>query len=125
MNTPQSKPQVLAEYQAGQKTIEQIAHEHSVSTATITVWAKKAGLRLRTRGRRRLNEPCPRTKAILEMTQRITCAAAAREFGISRQGVWRIVKRWKPVVCPLTDADLTGDIERVIRRTVTPYVDPR
>jgi hypothetical protein len=71
-----------------------------------------------------MNEPSPRTKAILELAQTITCAAAGRRFGISRQGAWRIVKRWKPFVCPLTDADLTGDIERIIRRTVTPYVDP-
>jgi len=41
MNTPQSKPQVLADYQAGQKTTDQIAHEHGVSMATITVWRRK------------------------------------------------------------------------------------
>jgi hypothetical protein len=124
MNTTRSKQQVLTDYQANQKTTNEIARESHVSTATITVWAKHAGLPLRGRGRWRMNEPSLRNKAILELAQTSTCAAAGRRFGISRQCAWRIVKRWKPLVCPLTDADLTGDIERLIIRTVTPYVDP-
>src|SRR5205823_2779143 len=114
--------------------------------ALITVWAKKAGLRLRRRGRQRTSEPSPRTKAILETAQTLTLAATGWRFGISRQAVWRMVNRWcrsdksgspegqsvlppAPTVstsslCPLTDGDLTGDIERIIMKTVTPYVDP-
>ena len=71
-----------------------------------------------------MNETTPRNRLILELAETLTYEATGKRFGISRQGVWRIVKRWKPVVCPLTDADLTGDIERVIMKTVTPYVDP-
>ncbi|MCL4785377.1 MAG: hypothetical protein KJ070_01085 [Verrucomicrobia bacterium] len=115
---------MLAEYQANQKTTNEIAQAHHISLATITVWAKKAGLPLRRRGRRRMSETTPRNRLILELAETLTYEATSRRFGISRQGVWRIVKRWKPVVCPLTNDDLTGDVERLIMRTVTPYVDP-
>lgn len=123
MNITASKQQVLAEYQASQKTTSEIAHEHHISTGTITVWAKKAGLCLRRRGRKRMNETPARNKLILELAETQTYEATGRRFGISRQGAWRIVKRWKPVVCPLTEADLTGDIERLIGKVVAPYVD--
>jgi len=123
MNITSSKQQVLADYQANQKTTNEIAHEYHISTATITVWAKKAGLPLRRRGRRQMNETTPRNKLMLELAKTLTYEATGRKFGISRQAVWRIVKRWKPVVCPLTDDDITGDIERLIMKTVKPYVD--
>ena len=124
MNSTTSKQQVLAEYQAREKTTDEIATAHNVCPATLTVWAKKAGVPLRGRGRRRSNEPSPRNRLILALAKTLTYEQIGSRFGISKQGVWRIVKRWKPVRCPLTDADLTGDIERVIRKTVTPYVDP-
>ena len=123
MNIKESKQQVLADYQASQKTTNEIAREHHVSLATITLWAKKAGLTLRRRGRRRMKQTPPRNKLILEYAAILTYEATGRIFGISRQGVWRIVKRWRPTVCPLTDDDLTGDIERMISKVVTPYVD--
>jgi hypothetical protein len=56
MKTTAPKEQVLAEYQASEKTTSEIARDYHISMATITVWAKKAGLRLRRRGRRRVNK---------------------------------------------------------------------
>lgn len=124
MKSSTSKQQVLADYQARERTTIEIATAYNVCPATLTVWAKQAGIPLRRRGRWTSDEPSPRNKRILELTQTLTYKETGRRFGISRQGVWRIVQRWKPVVCPLTEADLTGDIERVIVKTVTPYVDP-
>jgi len=114
----------LADYQKREMTTDEIAAKHGISGATLTVWAKKARLPLRGRGRRQIQEITSRNKLIVELAETLTFEATGRSFGISRQRVWRIVKRWKPVICPLTDDDLTGDIERVIMKTVTPYVDP-
>jgi hypothetical protein len=146
MSITSSKQQVLADYQANQKTTNEIAQAHHISLATITGWAKKAGLPLRRRGRWRMKEPTPRHITMIELAKTFSYRALGSRFGVSGQSVWRMVNRWRPsvtagkptnqsvppavsrepepVLCPLTDDDLTGDIERIIRKTVTPYVDP-
>lgn len=125
-------------------TTERISKKYGVCTATLTVWANKAGLPLRHRGRRRMTEPTPRQRSIVEMARICTYDAIADRFGITKQGVYRIVRRWKSAVEtpkpnslsvpaapeqsdipaePLTESDITGDIERVITKAVAPYID--
>src|ERR1035438_8695230 len=134
----------LRDYQSSQMTTERIAKKYRVCTASLTVWAKRAGLPLRQRGRRRMTEPNSRQRAIIEMAGILKYSAVANAFGITKQGVYRIVRRWKrpaeadrtnesptaqlpkpPVGSSnsLTDDDITGDIERVIAKAVNPYVD--
>jgi transposase-like protein len=134
----------LRDYQSSQMTTERIAKKYRVCTASLTVWAKRAGLPLRQRGRRRMTEPNSRQRAIIEMAGILKYSAVANAFGMTKQGVYRIVRRWKrpaeadrtnesptaqlpkpPVGSSnsLTDDDITGDIERVIAKAVNPYVD--
>lgn len=125
-------------------TTERIAKKYRVCAASLTLWAKRAGLSLRQRGRRSMTEPTSRQRAIIEMAGIINYSAVGSAFGMTKQGVSRIIRRWKrpgepsresasdpaqgeepPVNAAnvLTEADLTGDIERVIAKAVRPYVD--
>ena len=86
--------QTLTDYQEGKMTVEEIAANHGISTATITIWAKKAGLTLRQRGRRTQREPTPRQMEIVKLASVYTQADVGARFGMHKQSVNRIVKRW-------------------------------
>ena len=87
--------QVLAKYQKRELTTEEIAAKHGISMATITVWAKKAGLPLRKRGRRAQTEPTPRQWEIINLAALFMYDQVAARFGMTKQSVYRIVKRWR------------------------------
>jgi transposase-like protein len=72
-----------------------IAEKHGVSPSTLTVWAKKAKLRLRGRGRESQRQPSARTREILELAETLTLEDVGKRFGMTKQRVSRIVKRWK------------------------------
>ena len=85
----------LAAYTAGILTTELIALTIGVSLATITVWAKEAGITLRKRGRRVSLSPRPRVGEIVLAARSRPQAEVARSFAVSRQAVSRAVKRWE------------------------------
>jgi hypothetical protein len=86
--------QVLAEYRKRELTTEEIAAKHRISTATLTVWAKKAGLPLRKRGRRARTEPTPRQREIIMLASVCKYDVVGAQFGMCKQSVYRLVKRW-------------------------------
>jgi transposase-like protein len=72
-----------------------IATKHGVSPSTLTVWAKKARIKLRGRGRESQRQPTCRTRDILELAESLTLDDVGKRFGMTKQRVSRIVKRWK------------------------------
>jgi hypothetical protein len=100
----------LAEYQKREMTTAEIAMLHKISTATLTVWAKKAGLPLRNRGRRRQERPTQRQLQIVKMASVYRYDQVGREFGMHKQSVHRIVKRWRSFAEPRRAPFSPGDM---------------
>lgn len=86
--------EALRDYKARELTTHEIAEKHGICAATLTVWARQAGLKLRTRGRRRLTEPTPMHRLILSQAQHQRYDQIGRKLGLHKQAVHRIVKRW-------------------------------
>ena len=93
-STEEKIKQAMADRQEGKLLISEIAQKYGVCSATITVWAKKSNLALRTRGRRIQIEPTAAQKEVLKLTATQTCEEVAAKLGLHRQSVHRIVKKW-------------------------------
>ena len=102
--------EALADYKANKLTSEEIALRHEVCAATLTVWAKKAGFRLRRRGRRTLLKPTPLHLKILELSTHLRYKQIGDQFGMRKQQVHHIVKRWKNWVKPDEAPFKPGDV---------------
>ena len=89
------RAKAVLDYQNNALTTTEIATKHDVSPATITVWAKQAGLKLRPRGRWEQDVPTARQAEILKMVAVYTYEQVGRHFGMHKQSIHRIVKRWK------------------------------
>jgi hypothetical protein len=100
----------LADYQKGQQTTKEIAASFGVSQSTLTVWAKHAGLTLRTRGRRKLHAPTPKHRQIIKMAEVYTYEQVGKHFNMEKQAIHRIVKRWKDWMKPKKPMFEPGDI---------------
>lgn len=87
-----------------------IAKKHSISTATITVWATNAGITLRSRGLHKLEEPTVRQREIIELAKILPYEKVGKRFGISKARVGAIMKRWKDFVEPAKAPFAPGDI---------------
>lgn len=113
MPTPHSDKivaEALAEYAKNNSTTRSIAKKYGISASTLTVWAQKAGLILRPRGRRTLVAPNERQMAMLEMAQYATYEQVGVKFGCEKQAVHRVVKRWKNWAKPKRAPFEPGDI---------------
>ncbi len=102
--------EALTLYQQRDMTTEEIARLKDISTATLTVWAKKAGLPLRNRGRRRQERPTPMQLQIVKMASVYNYDEVGRKFGMHKQSIHRIVKRWRswaePRHAPFSPGDM-------------------
>lgn len=88
--------QALADYvNHPEYMTKDIAKKYGVSPATLTVWAEKAGIPLRIRGVKKLDEPTAQQKEILELASIYPYEQVATNYGITRARVGAIVKRWK------------------------------
>lgn len=85
----------LRDFVNRKQTTNVIAKRHGISPSTLTARAKKAGLPLRKRGRWHLTEPSPQQKQILQMVESNTYAQVGVRFGVSKQRVSQLVRRWK------------------------------
>jgi len=85
---------VLSDYQTCENTIPQLAKKHHISRYTIMAWRRKAALLRRTRGQRRQAQPSPRTRRIADLAKIYKYEVVGEMFGITKQAVCRIVKRW-------------------------------
>jgi hypothetical protein len=75
-------------------SLQEIATTANRCPATVTVWAKKAGIKLRGRGRNLLEEPTAFHKKIIDLESILTYEEVGRRMGITKQEVARIIKRW-------------------------------
>jgi len=100
----------LTDYQNRSMTTEEISVKHGISTATLTVWAKKAGLPLRNRGRKAQEMPTPRQLEIIKLAAVYKYDQVGAKFGMAKQSIHRIVKRWKHYAQPRTAPFLPGDL---------------
>jgi hypothetical protein len=112
---PLSKPDsvvaaALDDYQKSDLTTEAIAKKHGVWPATLTVWAAKAKIPLRGRGRRKYSAPTPFHLKVLSLAGVLRYEQIGRKFGIEKQQVHRIVKRWKDYVNPRRAPFKPGDV---------------
>ena len=94
----QAKGQTLSpelwEYVHSSKSTAEIAARFGISLSTLTVRAKRAGLTLRKRGRWPLSEPSSVQKEILAFAAIHGGNEAALRFGISKQRVSKLQRRW-------------------------------
>ena len=88
-----SAPELRA-FSEGRETTREIAKRHGISPSALTARAKKAGLPLRKRGRWQLPEPTPKQKKILNMARTHTIAEVGARFGVTKQRVSQVVRRW-------------------------------
>lgn len=102
--------EALADYADLSLTVEDIATKHHISSATLSVWAKKAGLALRMRGRKKRDRPSPRQLEIIKLAGQYSYDQVGERFGMKKQSVHRIVKRWRnwlePQKAPYTPGDI-------------------
>ena len=88
----------VADHQGSASTTAEIARRYGVSPATISIWVRKSGGVLRSRGRRPAEAPTEKHRAILEEIRHRTYQDVARIHGLTRQRIHAIVKRWRPLV---------------------------
>lgn len=100
----------LVDYQKRELTVEEIAIKHFVSSATLTVWAKKAGLPLRNRGRKKQEAPNARQMEIIKLASVYRYDQVGERFKMAKQSVHRIVKRWRNWAQPQRAPYEPGDI---------------
>lgn len=101
----------LADYQHKKDmTTEEIAAKHGVSTATLTVWAKKTGIPLRKRGRKCREQPSPRQLEIIKLASVYTYDQVGEKFGMAKQSIHRICKRWRGWASPKQAPFAPGDM---------------
>jgi hypothetical protein len=93
-------PELQDFIESNERTSE-IAYRHGISASTLTARAKKAGLPLRKRGRWRSAEPTAEQKAILELARTHTYSEVGARFGITKQRVSQLVRRWIGWEAPL------------------------
>jgi hypothetical protein len=102
--------QALTDYQNRDLTTEAIALKHGISTATLTVWAKKAGMELRNRGRKPQSRPTPRQLEIIKLASVYKYDQVGARFGMHKQSIHRIVKRWREWAQPRRAPFDPGDL---------------
>ena len=100
----------LADYQKREMTTEEIGAKHGISTATLTVWAKKAGMPLRNRGRKKQELPTPRQMEIIKLASVYKYDQVGAKFGMHKQSIHRIVKRWRGWASPRKAPFVPGDM---------------
>lgn len=101
----------LADYQKERAmTTEEISVKHDISPATLTVWAKRAGIPLRNRGRKKQDLPTPRQMEIIKLASVYTYDQVGERFGMHKQSIHRIVKRWRNWASPRKPPFVPGDM---------------
>ncbi len=102
--------EAMREYRLNRLTTKEIARKCNVSPSTITIWAVRSGVPLRSRGRRKQEVPTIRQMNILESSQVLSYQEVGKQFGITKQAVHRAKLRWKKYVKPKRAPFEPGDI---------------
>lgn len=110
MHTETERADALQKYVEGKLYTKDIAKHVGVSPSTVTAWAITAGVKLRSRGRHKQEEPTVRQRKIIELAQVLKYDEVGSRFGISKQAVHRITVRWKAFVKPKRAPFVPGDV---------------
>lgn len=102
--------EALEAYRERKLTTEEIALQFGISAATLTVWAKRAGMELRKRGRKKQERPTPRQLEIVRLSSLYKYEEVGRRFGMQKQSIHRIVKRWRSYANPRSAPFQPGDV---------------
>ena len=100
----------LKDYADRSLTTEEISERYGICQATLTAWVKRSGMKLRSRGRRKLEEPTPQQRKIIELARHQTYARVGARFGKHKQSVHRLLKRWSNWNPPTTPPYQPGDV---------------
>jgi len=100
----------MLDYRDNKLTSAQIAKKYEVCPATLTNWALMMNVPLRGRGRRRQDVPTEQQRQILEYVQVHNYDRVGRMFGLCKQQIQRVVKRWKDWQKPSKPPFDPGDI---------------
>lgn len=100
----------LKEYANTTIPTKDIAARYGVSASTLTVWATKAKIPLRGRGRDKMKQPDSRTREILETAETLTLEETGERFGMTKQRVAKIVKRWEGWQRPTQSPFVADDV---------------
>jgi len=120
-HTDKKVADALQDYLRGDMYTREIAANYGVSPSTITAWATAAGVKLRSRGRHKQDEPTVRQKKIIELAQVLKYDEVGRRFGITKQAVHRVLKRWKAFTKPKRAPFVPGDVIRWHGQKYTVY----
>lgn len=92
---PSLKQKVVAAYGSSPTAVvKDVAATYKVGTASVLRWKADANL-FRPRGPRPATEPNARHREILRLLQSMSMREVGEHFGITRQAVHRVAKRWK------------------------------
>jgi hypothetical protein len=103
-------------YAGGTMRVSDIAEKLGVSSATISIRAKKLGLTPKKRGRWRRKRPSGHQQVILRQLKDLSGAEVARRNQLSRQRVHQIAKRWLVAKDPPTHEGITEFSEKSTTR---------
>lgn len=103
----------LKDYGDASFSARDIADKYGVSMSTLTVWARKAGVKLRGRGRTKQTQPDSNTRRILEAAEVMPQEVVGRQFGgVTKQRISKILKRWQNWRKPDRSPFVTEDVIR-------------
>ena len=91
----QAVEELLYLYAQRDVPIRFIAEQCGVSLPLVCTTAKQAGVPMRGRGRTRLLEPSQKHHAMLAEAWNSSYHAAGLKFGVTRQAIWTLAKRWR------------------------------
>lgn len=86
---------LLRLYQKNEQTTDELARRYGVHASLVTYLAKQAGIPLRGQGVRPRLAPSHKAQELLLEAWTTTYAEAAARFGVSKQHVGHLVKRWR------------------------------
>ena len=86
---------LLRLYRQSERTTDELARCYGVHASLVTYLAKQAGIPLRGHGVRPRLAPSHKAQELLLEAWTTTLAEAAARFGVSKQHVGYLVKRWK------------------------------
>jgi len=104
MKTIEINATELAQHAAGFVSTAELVTGHNVSPNATSNLARKQGFAPLTRGRKKLTKPTEQQIKILMAIRTEPLAAVGSRFGVSRQYVWSVARRWAHYPLPEASA---------------------
>ena len=91
---PATREAAVADYAHGVK-LRVTAEKYGFTIATISIWARAAGLPRRPCGIQKTSTPSDRDRAIIRRAREVAINQVAKEYHMTRAGVWSIRNKWR------------------------------